>query len=236
MKTIILTALIIVSLAAVAESWYYYSPYSSFSYYPSYSPYLFGKRELRDKRFYYPYYGSYYGLGGYYPYYFGKRSNMAQDDYDRNAVHCRVFRNDSMINCHSQEKLVECPVSLNMTVFERMMPESVKWEFFGLSRVASINYDEMPAEKHRFYMYPKCSATNMWLNNTQCLNNECSNWERVQIYYANNTSCGQGIRVIDSECFADLSHMFRSIVNKLVVPINGSMSVTRDLFGDILLV
>lgn len=252
MKTFILSAFLLVSLAVVAESWFYYRPsypsygygsYRPYSYYGSYRPY-WGKRDSLPSngrnvenntraRWYssYDYESSYeYSSSSSYSYSYGYGRVLSKDSFDINSVQCRLFRNESVLSCRSPNRLIECPVSLDMSIFE---PSSLKWRFFGLSRNESMNYVEMPFEQQQFYMYPKDSESIEWLDNKMCVGDKC---RRIKLFYSNERSC-QGIRVADKDCFEDLTRMFRSIVYKLIVRVgNGSDSFKRDLFGNILFI
>jgi hypothetical protein len=130
------------------------------------------------------------------------------------------MRNESsMISCRSPSSVIECPISVNMSVFKEQ-----NYDFFGLSRISSMNYSMLEPERHQYYMYPRSEDNSRWLNRSQPLANGRSN-EDLAFCYSNRCN---GVRVTDLDCFADLSNLFSSCIQRLIVPIDGR---DCDLFG-----
>ena len=130
------------------------------------------------------------------------------------------MRNESaIISCKSPSSVIECPVTVEMSTFKEK-----SFEFFGLSRVSSMNYSSVLPESHEYLMNPRCTDNTKWLNSTQtCVDGKSR--QDIKLCYSNRCS---GVRVNDLDCFTDLSNLFSSTVHKLIVPIDGRQC---DLFG-----
>jgi hypothetical protein len=109
-----------------------------------------------------------------------------------------------------------------MTVFREQ-----NFDFFGLSRIESMNYDSISSRDVQYYMYPRCLDDSKWLNRSQPIANGQGSQD-IKFYYSESSSCGGGIRVFDQECFGDLISLFSKCQHRLRVPIDGMQS---ELFG-----
>jgi hypothetical protein len=242
MKTILIACLLVVSLVALAQA-QFFRPAAvrrPVVIAPVRRPVVIvGKRQL-----FYPYYGGYYGgyygfykrgndqmtrfgrqfyypyASYYYPYLFYRSADQKPDVFERNAVRCVVMRNESaIISCKSPSSVIECPVTVEMSTFKEQ-----SFEFFGLSRVSSMNYSSVLPESHEYLMNPRCTDNTKWLNSTQtCVDGKSR--QDIKLCYSNRCS---GVRVNDLDCFTDLSNLFSSSIHKLIVPIDGRQC---DLFG-----
>jgi len=99
-----------------------------------------------------------------------------------------------------------------------------RYEFFGLSRIQSMNYTIVEPTGHEYYMYPRCQNNTRWLNRSQpCVNgNELRD---IKLCYSNRCN---GVSVLDLDCFTDLSSLFSRAIHRLIVPVDGRQC---DLFG-----
>jgi hypothetical protein len=162
------------------------------------------------------------GYGGYR--YYGRGVSNVLDDFDTNLARCQYIRNESMLSCHGPTSLIECQVVVNTTT---------DYEFFGLSRYSRMNYSALAPSAHKYILTPRNLNDTVWLNHTIQHDGMV---EDLVIYHGGERTMCHGIRVIDQDCYADLSAMFNSIVNKLIVPINGDMKHRCSLFGYVSLV
>ncbi len=135
--------------------------------------------------------------------------------FEKNAVRCLITRNNSaIISCRSPSSVIECPISVEMSVFENQ-----NFTFFGLSRNVSMNYSSIIPERHEYFMYPRCQESSRWLNTSQPCNDGNTNQD-IKLCYSKN-KCN-GIRVNDIDCFTDLSNLFWSSAHKSILPVNGT--------------
>jgi len=256
----LLAVLLVISLAALADAWY--RPYGGYGGWGGYGGYRGGwgggwggyggyrggwyrpfgrsleslksseKSSERVARYYgYPYlgYGGYGLYGGYGYGYFKRMAQAPQDSFEMNAVHCALSRNDSMISCRSPSTIIECPIVLNMTGI------SHRFEFFGLSRIAGMNYSTVEPLAQKFWLFPRSVDNSRWLNYSQQIMGS-DRMRSLKIFYGEVDRGCAGIRVMDRECFTDISRLFCSIEHRLRVAIEGDSNRMCDFFGDVMIV
>ena len=84
---------------------------------------------------------------------------------------------------------------------------------------------------HQYWLLPRCSATQKWYNHTTEVNGKTQD---IKLYYSEKGSWPwSGIRVLDKECFIDLTKIFNSVVWKMYVPINGNYRMKWPIFGTV---
>jgi len=164
--------------------------------------------------------------GYYYPYSYGywyKRSSSIVESFDKNSVHCRYMGKESVISCRGPNSIVECPVVLNMT---SILPR--KFELFGLSKSSSMNCSSIEVVDREFCLIPRSLDNTKWVSHNIVVDKR-----EVEIKMCSKSRGCDGIRVVEDECYRDLTDLFCTIVYKVVVPIEGNSKDTCELFGDI---
>jgi len=151
---------------------------------------------------------------------FGRDTNTKQDSLELNSIKCQVIRNNSaIISCQSRYTFVECPVSVNMSVFREL-----KYDYFDLSRIQSLNYTDVEPTRHEYYMFPRKENDTQRLNISQpCVNG--NEFRDIKLCYSDGCN---GVRITDLDCFTDLTSFFSRAIHRLIVPVDGKQC---DLFG-----